>query len=164
MKDEKVLEKELQDFLHNNLWIIDFKYDKKRYKVETEFKTSIGNIDIILFPDDLNKRKEVIIELKRSNKNIILKYRKNKPAIRSEVGKAISQTIHYIENHKKPYHIIEGILIIGREDPTNFIKTFNEYLHGIQIITYSDLIRNCKEIIEVFKEEEKRDSEKETEN
>ena len=80
-----------------------------------------------------------------------LKYR-NKEAVRSEIGKALSQLIHYLEATKKPYQIQNGLLIIGREPQEPFVDIFNTYLHGIQIKTYKQIIEDCGQTINAFKE------------
>lgn len=162
VNDPKVLELELRDLLHNNLWIIDFKYNEKRFHPEKEFKTDAGNIDLIIFPNVLNQKREMILELKKPNK-IEKKYR-GKGAIWAEIGNALSQLIHYIEATSKPRQKAEGILITGRENPSNFISLFNQYLHGIEIKTYRELIEDCKAVISRFKPTEELNSEAEDKN
>ena len=74
----------------------------------------------------------------------------------AEVGKAISQTIHYLESKKGPYKLLKGIVIIGRkrEIEDKFIETFNSYLHGIEVLTYDDIYDNTRKIIDIFKSNE----------
>jgi hypothetical protein len=49
---------------------------------------------------------------------------------------------------------VEGILIIGRRDDVKgwFITKFNDYLHGIHVLTYNDVIDRASDIIAMLKE------------
>ena len=135
--DSDTNEIEVRDFLFNQLWILDFQY--MSYSKKKEEKISIGDIDISLLNDEIGIQRVVVVELKRPSKQTISNnYRgENKPVIVSEVGKAISQTIHYLEMKKSPYRNLRGIVIIGRkgELKKEFLKTFNSYLHGIEVLT-----------------------------
>jgi hypothetical protein len=54
---------------------------------------------------------------------------------------------------KSPYRSIRGIVIIGRkgELKKDFLKTFNAYLHGIEVLTYDDIYERAIDVIELFK-------------
>ncbi|MCH7969356.1 MAG: DUF4263 domain-containing protein [Thaumarchaeota archaeon] len=157
-------EAEIRNFIHANLWILDFKYIGYEKKVK-EKKTDAGNIDISLYKDQLGRSSLVIAEFKKPDKEIIsTKYRgKNKPVILAEVGKALSQTIHYMETQKKSYQTIDGIVIMGRKKDVKdeFIDIFNNYLHGLKVVTYDDLYENAKKIIAAFKPTTQKETEPE---
>jgi len=157
-------ETEIRNFIHDNLWILDFKYIDYEKKVK-EKKTHVGNIDISLYKNQLSTSSLVIAEFKKPDKEIIsTRYRgENKPVILAEVGKALSQTIHYMETQKKSYQIIEGIVIMGRKKDVKdeFIDVFNNYLHGLKIFTYDDLYENAKKIIDAFKPTTQKETEPE---
>lgn len=152
-------ELEIRDFIYNNMWIFDFKfmgYDK----IIKEEETDVGDIDISMHKSQFGISSLVIAEFKKPSTDIITeKYRgKEKPAILAEVGKAISQTIHYMEINKKAYRSIEGIVIIGRKKEFKdfFLDVFNDYLHGIKIVTFDQLHDDASQYIETFKKLGKR--------
>ncbi len=155
VKDATTSELKLRDELKKNIWIIDFKYQNiNQFEVSKEFEVDSGKIDLLISRTKTQKKKDIIIELKLaedSKKKSIIKNR-NKDAIGSEVGRALSQLVHYIESKNMKKELIEGIVIIGREKADSFIELFNKYLHGIQIKTYTQLISECRETINAFKE------------
>jgi len=57
------------------------------------------------------------------------------------------------ETKVKNIHL-EGYVIIGRnkEIKDNFLKKFNEYLHGIKLRTFDDLYDDAKATISMFKQ------------
>lgn len=73
--------------------------------------------------------------------------------ILAEVGKALSQITHYLENQKKSGISLHGIVIIGRRKDLKdyFIDQFNQYLHGIEIVTFDELYDKAKNTIDAFK-------------
>lgn len=105
--------------------------------------------------DELGIQRAVVVELKRPSKQIVSNHYRgeDKPVIVSEVGKAISQTIHYLEMKKSPYHNLRGIVLIGRKGDlkNEFLKTFNSYLHGIEVLTYDDVYERARDVIDLFK-------------
>lgn len=145
-------EAELHDILFNNLWLIDFQY--LNYSKKSEEHLGTGNTDITLYNDAIGIERVSVIELKKADTEIVTdRYRgENKPVILAEVGKAISQTIHYIEELKTKKRTIKGIVIIGRkrEFKDVFIDKFNEYLHGVEVLTYDEIYERAKVIVEVF--------------
>ena len=150
IKDSSLSEPQLRAELFKRLWIIDFKYSSDQFQKVQEYSTDVGNVDLWISKNQLGKIKNILIELKLPDKQLITKYR-NKEAVRSEIGKALSQLIHYLESSKKPYQIQNGLLIIGRQKEEPFIEVFNEYLHGIQIKTYQQIVDECKTTINAFK-------------
>ncbi len=159
INNPKTLEKELRDFLQRDIWILDFKYQNiNQFNCEKEIQIDFsdgkkGFVDLWVSRFHTQRKKDIWIELKLAEdvkKKSVVKYR-NREAIGSEVGKAISQLIHYIDSKKEKFSIQEGIVVIGREAEDSFINKFNEYLHGIKIKSYCQLIEDCRNVIEVFK-------------
>lgn len=151
VKESTLSEPQLRAELFKRLWIIDFKYNSNQFEKAQEYHTEVGNVDLWVSKNKLGNIKNILIELKLPDKLLTTKYR-NKEAIRSEIGKALSQLIHYLESSKKPYQIQNGLLIIGKNGEEPFIEIFNQYLHGIKIKTYKQLIDECRETINAFKE------------
>lgn len=158
--DSDVDEVKVRNFLFDYIWILDFQYMSYRKKKEEEVST--GDTDISLLNDELGIERAVVVELKRPSKQVVSDtYRgKDKPVIVSEVGKAISQAIHYLESKKSPYRSLKGIVIIGRKGnlKDEFIKTFNFYLHGIEVLTYDDIYERAKDVISIFKSNQEKAS------
>jgi len=159
VNNASISETQIRAELFKRLWIIDFKYNSNQFEKAQEYHTDVGNVDLWISKNRLGKIKNVLIELKLPEKILTTKYR-NKEAIRSEIGKALSQLIHYLESTKKPYQIQNGLLIIGRRAEEPFIDIFNQYLHGIQIKTYKQIIDDCQKIIENFKDLEREEEDK----
>ena len=150
VKNPKIQESELRDDLKEKIWIIDFRYQNiNQFNCEKEVPIENGKIDLWVSRSKTQRFKDIIIELKLP-KDSLKKYRK-KPAIRSEIGNALSQLINYLENEKSRFKIQNGLVIIGREPEESFIEVFNQYLHGIQIKTYRQLIDDCRNVINGFK-------------
>ena len=153
--DEDALESRLHDFLFNNLWMIDIQYQfyEKKLRKQT---LEVGEPDIALYQDALGIERVALIELKRAEKNnVSTSYRgESKPVIMAEFGRALSQTIHYIEDLKGKGRMVEGILIIGRKRDMKdwFVETFNSYLHGVRVLTYDDIIQRAKNTITTLRD------------
>lgn len=151
--DQRRSEDELRGFLYENIWLIDFSF--LRYHKKEEEHTAIGDIDISLYKDDMGIQRVFVVELKKSSQKIVTdKYRgKRKPVILAEVGKALSQAMHYMEELKQKHRTIRGIVIVGRKEEVKdwFIDKFNEYLHGIDVLTYDELYERAKLIVDMFK-------------
>jgi hypothetical protein len=164
--DSDVDENQLRDFIFENIWLLDFQY--MSYRIEKEEKLSTSKIDISLetdvslLKDELNISRAVVVELKKPSKPVVTtSYRGiEKPVILAEVGKAISQTINYIELKNCPYKTTRGIVIIGRKTglKEKFLDIFNSYLHGIEVLTYDDIYTRAKNVIDVFKSKQENQS------
>ena len=150
--NESIKETKLSKFLHEHPWILDFRYLGQRLdKIEREYKTSVGNVDIFISKEQFGIKNDIIIELKRT-KNKTTKAYRNKPAITAEVGNGLSQMINYMETQKEHNRVQEGLLIVGRKkDP--FFAIFNQHLSKIRVITYEDIAENCQIVIDAFKSE-----------
>jgi hypothetical protein len=137
--------------------MIDIQYQFYQKKIRKE-PVDVGEIDISLYQDAIGIERVAIIELKRAGKEIISEaYRgPKKPVIMAEFGKALSQTIHYVESRRTRSRVIEGILIIGRKSEVKdwFIEKFNEYLHGIRVLTYDDIIENATNVLKLLRDME----------
>lgn len=153
-------ESELRDKLKDNLWIIDFKFQNiNQFVCEKEVEINKGEgdkgkIDLWVSRNKTQRKKDIIIELKLADEKKVkslINYRK-KEAIGSNIGKALSQLIIYLESKDiSKENIKEGLLIIGRMPEGSFLELFNKYLHGIQIKTYKQLIDDCRSVIDSFK-------------
>jgi hypothetical protein len=145
-------EDDLQQSLFNNLWLLDFQY-LGYHKVKEE-PTGVGNADITLYKDSYGIERLVLIEMKKPTKKLTeTSYRgPKKPVIRAEVGKAISQAIHYLDRMKKSNRTATGIVIFGRkmDDRDGFIDRFNQYLHGVQVMTYDEICARAEVTIDAF--------------
>jgi hypothetical protein len=148
INQDAIHETKLSDFLHKNIWLLDFRYQKLD-KCEHQFETPVGDVDIYLSKESLNLKNDVVIELKLPKDKIIKLYR-DKPAITASVGNAISQIINYMESIKEPYKVLNGILILGRKKD-DFIKILEQYLSQIKVITYEEIAENCQNVIDAFK-------------
>lgn len=155
--DRDAEESDLHDFLFNNLWMIDVRYQLYQKKIKKE-PLDVGQVDIALYKDAIGIERVAIIELKKAGKEIITEsYRGvNKPAIMAEFGKALSQTIHYVESLRTKRRTIEGIVIIGRKKDVKdwFVDKFNEYLHGIKVLTYDDILDDARNVVKMLREME----------
>ena len=153
IKDDSVHEPKLSEFLHENIWILDFKYLRQNLsRLEKESKTPSGNIDVYVSQENLGLTNDVIIELKVPGKKITTTY-SNKEVITATVGRALSQAIHYMEEKKGKKRIGKGILILGRKKK-QIIKLLDERLHNIEIYTYEELAENCQKVLDAFKRSE----------
>ena len=150
--DESIKETKLSKFLHDNPWILDFKYLNQRLDtIENEYKTAVGNVDIFISKEQFGINKDIIIELKAPKKNIIKSYR-DKPAITAEVSNALSQLINYMDTQKGPEKVLNGLLILGRKNDA-FLYKFNEHLSKINVVTYDKIAEDCQMVLDVFKSE-----------
>lgn len=146
-------EEKVRDFIFKHIWIVDFKYFG--YKKTTEEKTNVGDIDLAVYQNQLGINRVILMEFKRPDEpfTTIKDHGEDKPVILSKVGRAISQTIHYIEEKKKTNQFVDGIIIIGRkrEHKDLFIEKFNDYLHGLKVVTFDDLLFNARRVVQTFK-------------
>ena len=151
--DSDIEEIKIRDFVFKHIWLLDFKYFG--YRQQKEESSDVGRTDLTLYKDHLGLNTIVINEFKRPDEATVTeKDRPDKPAILAKVGRAISQTIHYMEEIKAKNIHLEGYVIIGRnkEIKDSFLKKFNEYLHGIKIRTFDDLHDEAKATISMFKQ------------
>ena len=150
--NESIKETKLSKFLHEHPWILDFRYLGQRLdKLEKEYETTVGNVDIFISKEQFGIKKDIIIELKTPKKHIIKRYRK-KPAITAEVGNALSQLINYMDTQKGPDKVHNGLLILGRKKE-GFLEKFNEHLSKIKVITYEEIAEDCQSVLDAFKSE-----------
>lgn len=161
VNDENTDERTLHDFLFKNPWMVDIQYIF--YNKEHDKQVSVGEIDLSLFKDVFGYQRVAIIELKKSARGITkTSYRgEDKPVIIAAVGNAISQTIHYLEDAKRTQQrkksSIQGIVIVGRRlsEKDDFILTFNQYLHGIRVMTYDDVVESARSTIDFLRHSNK---------
>lgn len=155
--DEKIKsnidEEDLRDFIFKHIWLLDFKYIF--YKKKKEERLPSGDADVTLYKNRLAYEEAYVIEFKRADDNLVSEKERKSPVILAKVGKALSQATNYLEDKKKPGVITHGIVIIGRKKEIKdyFIDKFNQYLHGIEIITFDDLYEKANNIIKAIKQE-----------
>ena len=95
-----------------------------------------------------------LIEFKKPDEILTYEnYRKNKPVIAPEVGKALSQLIHYKEKlKKKEYTIVDNFVVIGKKSKESdyFIEVFSKYLHDIEVTSYDALYEKALNVVNAF--------------
>lgn len=152
--DDKTLEKDVHTLIADNPWILDFKYWGYPIKQSPKQITPDDILDIYLEKPMFKTKNISLIEFKKPDKSLTYDdYRKNKPVIAAEVGKALSQLIHYKEKlGTEEYHIVEGIVVIGKKtkETDYFINVFSSYLHGIEITTFDDLYNKAMNVVNAF--------------
>lgn len=152
--DEKTLEKDVHKLIADNPWILDFKYWGYPIKESPKKITKDDLLDLYLEKPTFKTRNISLIEFKKPEKPLTFDdYRKNKPVISAEVGRALSQLIHYKEKlGAKEYHIVEGVVVIGKKtkETDYFIDVFSSYLHGIDITTFDDLYDKAMNVVNAF--------------
>jgi hypothetical protein len=157
--DSNASEINLHNFIFDNIWLLDFKYNSI-YKKETEKEIDSGRMDIRIYKNNIGFDKDVIIELKRADEEIVDKRYRKTEVITSAVGKALSQVINYLidleqnENTNMKFHVLNGLVIIGKDDDEGIrrlvIEKFKRYLHGISIKTYTELYEDAMTVVSTF--------------
>ncbi|KKQ35765.1 MAG: hypothetical protein US50_C0005G0001 [Candidatus Nomurabacteria bacterium GW2011_GWB1_37_5] len=109
-----------------------------------EFRRNVQKI----FTFDRVKKVELQIKINDEKAEEISVLQEKDPENTVSIKKAL---INYLENEKSKFKIQNGLVIIGREPEESFIEVFNQYLHGIQIKTYRQLIDDCRNVINGFK-------------
>ena len=142
MIDKDTLEIEINKFLVERPWIISFDYSF----LKSERKS---NFDMHIFDKKWNPGKDIIVELKKSNKKTHKLYSSHE-VISSDTAIAISQCINYMEKNKGLFE--RGIVILGRED-NEAINRMNKYLHNIDLLTYNKIYEKAKKVLDFLKSE-----------
>jgi len=151
----KTLEKDVHKYISDNQWILDFKYWAYPTKKSPLQISKDDFLDLYLEKKNFKTTNAVLVEFKKPDiKLTIDDYRKNKPVIAPEVGKALSQLINYKEKLKKtPYMLIDNFVVLGKKTKESdfFIEVFSTYLHDIEITTYDTLYEKALNVVKAFK-------------
>lgn len=153
--NEKVDEREVHKFIFDNVWLLGDEYiQKDEYKKEYEDKlvkdtNTFYKIDIKL--QRLDSHKDiVVVEFKRSDVKTT-KGRSKMKIPTSKVTDAISQTIEYLMTTLENEGVIaKGIVVIGSEKNPEWLRGYNNFLHGIQVMTYDEILKNAKKRIQFY--------------
>lgn len=163
-------EKDIQEFLQNNAWILGDEYVFQQPIFFSQFPMWKDKLDFFL------KRYDGyydIVEIKKADtplfsgldENIKIISPTRKSPMSGDLKDAISQIINYLEeanifrqalhelNNNITIHKPRGLVIIGRNDPkyNKAITTLNDYLNDIRILTYDELYTKAGGFITRFK-------------
>lgn len=158
---EEVNENEFQNWININTWVFGTeyikKYDTRKIGIHNQADFIVESLDG--FTD--------LIELKKSDVNLFEKDSDRNLYYPSQfLSQVIGQAIHYIktmEDHRsvlKENDELEVLkprvkIIIGRSnklvyDEKKALRLLNSTLHGIEIITYDEILIRAKKIIETY--------------
>jgi hypothetical protein len=146
MDDSKTTEMEINKHLLENPWIISFDYASLETKKDENF-------DVHIIRKKWDIEKDVLVELKTPTKKTKTTYSTHE-VISAETAKAISQCINYLEDNKELFD--RGIVILGRGEPESLDK-MNKYLHNIQILTYDQIYKKAKRVLDFLSSECKKE-------
>lgn len=156
-QEGKKQESLFQDFLNQNFWMFGVSY------VSIENKPRSGKNHI---PDLLLQRADGfndVVELENPTDRLFVK--KGKRYEQSgELKEALAQTMDYLDDYavgfKDEYYETQidtykpnGIVVIGRaldKELERRRRQLNSYLHGIEIWTYDDLVKNAEQVISLL--------------
>ncbi len=154
--NNKIKEKELQEFLKKRPWIFGVEYHN------SEPKKPVGSKNEFDFYFLDYKNQGTIIELKLPSENIL----KDEYEFSAKTGESLGQLIRYMEttmaySYNKETSKIEkvdeirpkGFLIIGKtinQEEMNKLKIINSYLKGIEILSYDMLLAKAKSTLFSF--------------
>lgn len=167
---EKSKEKDIQLWLYNHPWMFGPNYVEE---TKEEINRKGDRIDFLLQRYDTFYD---VIELKLPTCKLFIGQQKSVPEqdlsreynLSSDLKNAISQIIGYLETYEidktnilwekgVSIHKPRGIIVIGRNEKTNrrALKTLNSYLHGIEILTYDDMVDIGKNFIKLIENRKK---------
>ena len=161
-------EQELQQYLKDHLWVLGAEYlDSQPISNVSQFQFDDSRFDFFLERYDTNFD---IIELKKPDVKLFSGSGNTVDASRgapisSDLGKGISQIIHYLElaTYKKRELLIEdkidvykpkGIVIIGRTEDEKAIKrlrSVSSHLKDIELMSYDMLYKKAQVFVEHMK-------------
>lgn len=153
----------IQEWIYLHLWIFGPYYIEA---TKQEISRDNDKIDFLMGRYDSFYD---VIELKLSTCNIFenVEDQIHSPSrenpMSSDVKNAISQVIKYLEEYEldkgnrlfasgQLIHKPKAIIIIGRGNikTKNALRTLNDYLHRIEVLTYDDILDRGKELIKMF--------------
>lgn len=152
-KSKKIPESELQQFLHDNTWLLGTDY------INAEPQKMRGTHSIFdFYLERFNKTKD-IVEIKLLSDRII----NTDGSISAKVIQAVDQIIEYLESSIAAAHSLvisqeegiselrpKGVVIIGNEtskEATEKLCKWNYRLTHIKILTYSDIVKKAEAVL-----------------
>lgn len=152
--DPGTLENDVHKAIAKDPWLLDFKYWAYPIIESPKKITADDILDLYLEKSNFKTKYAVLVEFKKPDEVLTLdNYRKNKPVIAPEVGKALSQLINYKEKLKhEPYTIVDSLVVIGKRTKESdfFIEVFSRYLHDVEIATYDGLYDKALNVVDAF--------------
>jgi len=156
-------EHDIQDWLYDHLWIFGPHYIEAS---KQDISRDNDRIDFLLRRYDAFYD---VVELKLPSCKLfdgdadLLTSPSRENPISSDVKNAISQVIKYLEEYeldktnrfyadRQLVHKPKAIIVIGRRDEKmqTALRTLNHYFHGIEILTYDDMLDIGKALITMF--------------
>lgn len=157
LNDKSKKENDYHKFLEEHPWMFGTWYVDVRSK-----KRRTGE-DIADFELERYDSFHDLVELE-SPHDVPFIVKSGKPKLSTELKDAISEIIHYIEvysrihlktfyEEQKDLYKPKGLVILGRATQENrrFLKMHNDFLHGIVIWTFDDLLERAKRSIDFIK-------------
>lgn len=152
--DPSTTEKQIQDFVTEHRWLIDFKFWSYDIIEKEKELAQVGRIDLYMAKKQFKTVNIAVVEFKKPDLTVTdSRYRVHKPVLTKGVVSALNQTMHYIENlPTEPYDIVEGWVIAGRKNSENdyFVEIFDKYVHGIKTLTFDNLYDKAKGVVDAF--------------
>ena len=146
-----------QEFLEVNFWMFGVQY------ISVESKRRSGRDTI---PDLLLQRTDGfndVVELENPTDTLLVA-KANRFEQSGPLKEALAQTMDYLDDYDVGYqedfyetgldtYKPKGIIVIGRsgeKDVERRRRQLNSYLHGIEVWTYDDLMRNAQQVIDLL--------------
>lgn len=153
----KKLESLYQDFLEENFWMFGMPY----ICVKGQRRSNVASIPDLLLQraDGFND----VVELENPIDTVFIE-RSGRYEQSAALKEALAQIMDYLDDYAVRYPVeyyeagldtykAKGIVVIGRSGTKELERRrrqLNSYLHGIEIWTYDDLIRNAERVIDLL--------------
>lgn len=159
LEDDKLAENDFQVFFEANWWMFGYVEYVAARPQERPDKDTRTDFLLERFDGFFD-----IWELKLPNSRIVRSVRKGVFALTSECAAAIGQVMEYIDTYDRDIdrnrakfgdniYLPQGVVVIGRDssDERNRIRIENENSRRITILTYDDILRRARRVIEFVK-------------